>query len=609
MISKPLASSSLRISTLIALVLIAASIAFSFEAGASTNPQGSWSPVYSWPDVGIHLHVLPDGKILTFADDDNPNYLINGARLAGSTKTFVVDIPTDGVPGEITPIPNNRTNMFCSGHTFLPDGRLLVIGGHLGRDYWGEPHTELFDWQSPDAWLAGQDMFEGRWYPSACVLANGDVLAISGTMDTLQTWAAIPEVWSPGAGWRQLTNANLAMGYYPFAFLAPNGTIFCAGPDQGTRYLDCSGLGNWTFVANHLQNYRRSYSSAVQYGDGKYIVIGGADPPTNTCEIIDLNQPVPLWQSTGSMQYPRRQVNATILPDGTVLATGGTSGSGFNNDLGSVLAAELWDPATGAWTKMASMTEHRLYHSAAALLPDGRVLSTGGGRPKADNGGTDHLTAEFYSPPYLFSGARPTVTSAPSEASHGASITITTPDAAGITKVTLIGLTTVTHSFNMGQRFSSLSFSNVGGSLVATIPANPNLLAPGYYMLFILNGAGVPSVGRMIRILPPGPVGVGDPATSLLDFMALRSANPLQSGDAHIVFTLSHAELATLEVLDVSGRRVKLLAQGYFEAGEENTVRWDRTDAAGTRVPNGIYWYRLRTPSLIRTGKIAVVSR
>jgi len=310
------------------------------------------------------------------------------------------------------------------------------------------------------------------------------------------------------------------------------------------------------------------------------------------------------------MQYSRRQQNATILPDGTVLVTGGTSAAGFNDNSGAVFAAELWDPASGNWTTMANMAVPRLYHSTAALLPDGRVLTTGGGRPKATNGGIDHPDAEIFSPPYLYKGTRPTITTAPSLASYGGSITIDTPDAAGITRVTLVGLTTTTHAFNMGQRFSALPFSNAGGgSLLATVPVSPNLLPLGYYMLFIINGNGVPSIGRMIRILPAGPVAVNDPATRLLDFMALRSANPIRGGEARIVFTLSHGEVGTVEVLDITGRRVKVLAEEYFEAGEEHTVKWNRTDDSGAPVPSGLYWYRLRTPTLTRTGKIAVLSR
>lgn len=595
--------------TVLALLSASVSVPRAFAAGPSTS--GQWSTVYAWPCVAIHLHVLPDGHVLSFADDDNPNYTISGARLAGSTKTFVVDVPNGAAPGTVTMIPNTRTNMFCSGHTFLYDGRLLVIGGHLGRDGWGEPHTDLFDFRNP-SWAANDDMWEGRWYPSGCQLPNGDILAISGTLDTLATSAAIPEVWSPTLqnGWRQLTNATRVLAYYPQTFLAPNGKIFIAGPDRNTDYLDTQGLGAWTFVGNHVQNFQRSYGAAVQYGDGKYLQVGGGDPPSSTCEIIDLNAPSPAWTMTGSMQFSRRHHNATILPDGTVTVTGGTSGAGFNNDVGAVLAAEIWNPSTGAWTKMASEVSHRIYHSTAALLPDGRVLVTGGGRPKATNGGTDHYDAEIFSPPYLFKGTRPTITSVPALVENGANLAITTPDAASIAKVTLIGLTTTTHAFNMGQHYQSLPFTAGSGVLNATLPASSVTLPPGYYMCFVVNTTGIPSIAKMVQVLPSGTVSVDEPPhTGLLDFMALRSANPMTHGEARIAFTLSHSETGKLDVLDVGGRIVNTLAEGWFVSGREQTVTWDGTDLAGRRLPNGVYWYRLQTPSVTLRGKIALVTR
>jgi hypothetical protein len=282
--------------------------------------------------------------------------------------------------------------------------------------------------------------------------------------------------------------------------LAPNGKLFMAGPDQLTRYLDTSGTGQWTNVGNRLYG-SRDYGSSAMYDDGKIIIAGGGDPPTATAEVIDLNAATPTWQWTAPMQFARRHMNATILPDGKVLVTGGTSSGGFNDATLSVLAAEMWDPATGAWSTLANMQVPRLYHSTAILLPDGRVLSAGGGRPPASGGGTDNWNAEIFSPPYLFKGARPTISFAPSTVNYGQVFAVQTPDAASITKVTLVRLSSVTHTDNMNQRFKRLSFAVSAGALNVTVPNDRNIVPPGHYMLFILNGNGVPSVAKVIQIL------------------------------------------------------------------------------------------------------------
>src|SRR6185369_12051757 len=119
-----------------------------------------------------------------------------------------------------------------------------------------------------------------------------------------------------------------------------------------------------------------------------------------TAEVIDLNAPAPAWRAVASMSIARRQLNATLLPDGTVLVTGGTSGAGFDNTTTPVYTTQLWNPATEKWTTLASATVPRTYHSSAVLLPDGRVITTGG---------DGHPEIEAFSPPYLFKGARPAV--------------------------------------------------------------------------------------------------------------------------------------------------------------------------------------------------------
>ena len=141
---------------------------------------------------------------------------------------------------------------------------------------------------------------------------------------------------------------------------------------------------------------------------------------------------------------------------------------------------------------MASTNTYRGYHSTALLLPDGRVLSAGGEITGA--------SAEIYSPPYLFNGPRPTITSVGSTVTYGQTFTVTTPDAASISQVTFIRLPSVTHAFNQNGRLIHLQFTQVSGGLQVTAPANGNLAPPGHYMLFLVNSNGVPSVASIIQI-------------------------------------------------------------------------------------------------------------
>ena len=344
------------------------------------------------------------------------------------------------------------------------------------------------------------NMNAGRWYPTNTTLAAGDALVVSGSIDNTLGENRLPQVFQTASStWRSLTNAQIGLDLYPRMHLAPNGRVINTAPSTTTRYLDTSGTGSWSVVGNHSVNVYRDYGSSVMYDNGKILVMGGGDPPTNTAEVIDLNAASPAWHSVASMAFARRQLNATVLPDGQILVTGGTSGPGFNDPTAPVFAAEMWNPATENWTTMASAQIPRLYHSMALLLPDGRILSMGG------NG---YPQPEIYEPPYLFKGTRPTINSAPATVNYGQSFFVDTPDAAGVTQVTWIRLSSVTHGFNMDQRFSRLSFSQVAGGLNVLAPSNPNLAPPGHYMLFILNGNGVPSVAKIIQVtstpgLPP----------------------------------------------------------------------------------------------------------
>lgn len=455
---------------------------------------GQWSGLVNWPQVGVHLQLLPNGNVLSWAyrydDHDDTNT---------SKQVFEVAIPAGGVPAVVRRVDNSTTNIACSGFTLLPDGRMFVAGGENAGG--GQIAANIFDYRS-GTWTRVGDMNQRRWYPTTTTLANGDVLTVAGLIDfATESIAPISQVWSPLTGWRDLTTAIADdLGTYPRMHLAPNGQVFKAGMAARTPYLDTRGTGAWTDVAwlNHREG--RDYGTSVMYGNGRVIAIGGGDPPTNTAEVINLNDANPAWRWTNPMRFARRHLNATLLADGKILVNGGTSSGGFNDATRAALRSEMWDPQTEQWSTVASMAVPRVYHSSALLLPDGRVLASGGGDPAPVNGDTN-VNAEIYSPPYLFKGDRPTISSAPAVVAYGAGFAVGTPNASDITRATFIRLGSVTHAFDNSQRISELTVSRRSGVVDLVAPSDPNLAPPGHYMLFLINSNGVPSVARIIQIL------------------------------------------------------------------------------------------------------------
>jgi len=452
-------------------------------AGMSSPTAGSWTAPFPLPIVALHVSLLPTGKVLMWGHLGTPQVW-------------------DPATGGLTAVPSPAL-LFCAGHSFLSDGRLLVSGGHIS-DHHGIPDNTIFT-PGTQSWSKSTSMLRGRWYPTNTTMANGDVVITAGR-DENGVEVEEPEVWSAATGTvRMLTTAKRMLPYYPRAFLAPNGRIFYAGEQVTTRYLDPSGTGSWSTVGNHLYALPRDYGSAVMYDEGKILYVGGGRV-TETAEIIDLNS-APAWQWTGSMAFKRRHLVATVLPTGEVLVTGGSYGTAFNDFNAGVHAAEIWNPATGVWTTLASNTVTRTYHAVSILLPDGRILHSGSGDAA---GAPNERNAEIFSPPYLFKGPRPTIADAPSTVGYGTTFDVTTPDAASIVKMSLIRLGSMTHAFDMNQRFQWLSFTRNGEILTVTAPTSRNRTPPGHYMLFILNGDGVPSVARIVRM-----GGTGDPPSSI----------------------------------------------------------------------------------------------
>jgi len=329
------------------------------------------------------------------------------------------------------------------------------------------------------------------------------MLITAGEIDCDGCNALIPAIYDPATNsWTQLTNASQSLPYYPHMFVLPDGRVLAASANRGPMAsvaLD-TGSQTWTTVDPAVLDG----GSAATYAPGKIIKSGLARDPdlpgapsVPTTYVIDMTRPSPAWRQTASMAFPRTEHNLTLLPDGTVLATGGSRNSDVGDTAAAVLEAELWSPTTETWTVLAAMQTPRMYHSTALLLPDGRVLVAGGGRDFPE---VDQPSAEIYSPPYLFKGPRPAITSAPTGIQYGTVFFVGTPDVARIATVSLVRLGSVTHAFNQNQRFVPLSFQSTAGGVNVQAPATANLAPPGHYMLFIVDTNGIPSLAAMVRL-------------------------------------------------------------------------------------------------------------
>ena len=453
----------------------------------SGNPAvvGSWSSVVSLPTVAVNLILLNNNKILFYEDGSSPT-------IWDYTNNAFSNISTN-------------EDLFCSGHAVLSDGRVLIVGGYGGSsNSIGIASAEIFD-PSTNNWTKAPNMSYKRWYPTATTLSDGRVLVTAGWQTTEHTNAGIPEIYDPTTNaWTKLTNANNPFETYPFIYLLPNGTLVHVGGSEYATVTETLNLSTqtWTTVDSRIVDG----GSSAMYLPGKIVKAGSATdsqnsgPSSNTTFVIDMTQTSPAWQQTPSMAYPRSFLNLTALPDGSVLTTGGETDRNGGNIANAVYAAELWSPKTQTWSTMSSMHTPREYHSTALLLPDGRVLVSGMG---ADFGNVpDEPSAEFFSPPYLFKGARPTITQAPAQIHYGQSFTVNTPDAASITTGVLIRTGAATHFFDQNTRYVPLSFQTTSGGLTVTAPVDGNLAPPGYYMLFIVNSSGVPSVAPILQVVP-----------------------------------------------------------------------------------------------------------
>ncbi|KAK5693080.1 hypothetical protein LTR97_010556 [Elasticomyces elasticus] len=543
------------------MVLLVSIVGYERRSAMAGDPKqvGQWLDPFPIDNVAVHASLLPTGKVLCWGRRTNPMSVISSTMNEHKTVPFLLDtkdqicVYTKDRPTQLDNAGNEvYVNIFCSGHCFQPNGNLFVVGGHL-QDGDGAQQACVYN-PFKDEWTAKAIPNNGRWYPSALTLPDGKVFTISGSHDN-SVMNNVPQIWQEGQnsrqeGWLTVSSPEVQSSLYPRLHLAPDGLVFVAGPQRKSQFLDLnasapaaaagstpSPIGVWlTDMPVKKIPVRdageRQYGSSAIYDAGKIIWTGGGNaevrdssgnivsqdggPPTNRTEIIDLNDGNPQWKPAMHMIFSRRQHNATTLPDGTVLVTGGTQLGGFNNlgTGGPVHTAELWNPpdgtsAEGSWTAMADETSDRCYHSVALLLPSGEVLSAGsgeGGGPAVPDPPKCNLTnAQLYRPPYLSKGKQPIISGVPQDwtVKYGQVSSVTVEQGESIARVSWIRLGSVTHGMNMNQALWNQKLEPArSGKFDMQAPDNRNVAPPGHYMVFFLNSQGVPSVAPIAKILP-----------------------------------------------------------------------------------------------------------
>lgn len=494
-------------------------------ATADECANGRWDVLPTQNPVrSMHSVVLSNGKVLLIAGSGNSEENFD----AGTFTSAVYD-PAKGTY-KVIPTPKD---MFCSGHVQLADGRVLVMSGNKafpvagGHGYEGYKDSYIFD-PVTETYSKTNDLNDGHWYPSATELGNGDVISFGGLREdstgsvTAERWSAAQQQWLPL--W-QVNQTWSYWGLYPSMILMQDGRLFYSGshvfgngtPGTGSAIYDYDA-NTVTAIPGLQDKDERDQSASVLLPpaqDQKVLTIGGGNIDSNPeanrlTDIIDLKAANPAY--TVGPQIPqgtvdlgngkvaetgnqgKMYVSAVLLPDGKVLETGG----GLHNRANPVFEASMFDPATSTFDPVAADPEARGYHSSAFLLPDGRVMATG---DNPGNGTWNH-NVSIYTPPYLLKGTRPTITSViDNEWVYGDTqrITVDRP----IVKAELIRPAAVTHSSDPNQRFVDLPLSVDGNNVDLNVTSNPNMAPPGWYMLFAVDANGVPSVAKWVHLQGP----------------------------------------------------------------------------------------------------------
>ena len=503
---------------------------------------GQWSARMHIDVTGIHATLLPTGKVLYFS--------------YGPAEDGIAALwdPATGTSHRVD--PTTHENIWCAGQTQLADGRVLIVGGNIlktGAQFRGLDSIYIFDpWT--ETWSFQGRMNEGRWYPTTTLLPNGQVVITSGLKrDGSGTVNTDVNVFTPNpdpAGVGTITTVGQkSFNLYPRTYVIRDGRALVAGPQRSDVGL--LNPATWTWSSVPQLNGEHYYGTGVLLPDGpngssKVMAIGG-DQQAGT-EVLDAENLGAGWSSRAPLPQSRRNANSVLTPDGAIITIGG---NGTDTFIDPRFDALRYDPAANTWTSLAAQAEPRGYHSTAVLLPDARIVSAGDDGPSGGGGQSDEI--EVFSPPYLFKGARPSIVSAPDQVSYGAPFAIGTLDT-DIAKAVLIAPGATTHANDMHQRLVPLTISPATGGLTATAPATAGIAPPGYYMLFLVNSQGIPSVAKFVKLTtgPPPPPDVTAPTVGLsapAEGATVTGTTPVSAdaaddiGVAGVQFTLDGANL------------------------------------------------------------------
>lgn len=504
------------------IAAVAAAVALAVASNARAQPEvvGQWAAPVAWPLVASHAALVANGRVLLWSDQP------------GVTPRI-----WDPATGNLTNATTILGSLAGSSQTQLPDGTVMIAGGRDGANM-GLHNCGRYD-VATSTWTQMAPLLESRNEPTLVVTGDARALAIAGDRQPGLPSDIVEAFAQGGLSWLDF-DAVLALPRTPWAFVLSTGDVLVAGPEAQTRRLDLD-TETWFAVSALSAGSRDGGSAVVVPGSvDRILVTGGRNPGVASCEVLDL-QAATSWAYTGAMARARRHHQATLLADGSVLVTGGT----LVDDAAAyaVLAAERWQPSTGTWSTLASMTVPRRRGSVALLLPDGRVLCAGGG--DGTPGSETHLDAEVFSPPYLFRGSRPAITTAPASLVYGSVFTMDSPQAGDIEQVWFVRAGAATRGFDTSQRAVSLAFTAAAGRLTVTAPPDSNVAPPGTYMVFLVSGDGVPSLARLMLLQRGVAVPVVPEITSVAPATTIVNAPftyiPAATGSAPVTWSLPSA--------------------------------------------------------------------